>query len=339
MMIPLHRHASLVVAMRAWGIVMVLICSASAWSQCAEGPPQSSSTVEQFNAACAAMRPRWIARASAVYMDRVTEDSLVLMQNTADASEQLNANDFDFGWVTGLDLSLLRKSWDDTGYEVRYLGLRQLDAASVVDTNAVLLRIESAPPLFAPNVQSIQARYRSDLQGIEANYLYPMYDTLTVLAGLRYVALDDDLVVNLDSAPQDFLYTVSTRNDLYGIQIGAVGTPVVPFDGFLSITAFGKLGIYGNDARQRSRFDTGAANLLVHASADTSSFVGEAGIIARMQLTERLALFGGYNLVWLDRIAVASDQIAASDFFNGTGSNDRGSAVFHGANVTIELRL
>ena len=56
-----------------------------------------------------------------------------------------------------------------------------------------------------------------------------------------------------------------------------------------------------------------------------------------MQLTDHLALRGGYRLLWLDGVALASDQLAVSDFANGSGFNDSGNVFYHGAFAGFEL--
>lgn len=276
---------------------------------------------------------------SAVYMDRMTEDSLVLMQNTANLSEQLNAEDFDFSWNTGLDVSLLRRRWDDNAMELRYLDLGQLHADAFVLANANNLVFNSMPPVFFPNVQSIDSRYTSEVRSFEANYHFAVYDTIHYLAGFRYVGLHDDLTAILDANPQAFLYRATTRNNLYGAQVGVLGFQHGPICRSLWTSAFAKIGVFGNDARHQSLIDTGVARLTVDDSDGNASWVGELGFVTQLPVTSRLSIHGGYSMLWLERIAIASDQMQVSDFFNSTGSDNRGDAIFHGAHVGIELLL
>ncbi len=285
-----------------------------------------------------ALRPRWLMQGSFVYVDRITEDSNVLLQSTTNTSLQLNASDFDFSWDAGLDVSLIRQCWDDSGIELRYLDFGQLDSLATIDIGGSLIQVNSSPPLFAPNVQSIAATYTTELRGFELNYHYPLYRYASVLAGFRYVSFDDRLRAVLDAAPQTFRYHVAASNDLYGGQIGAATVPCW-FFGCLQATSFVKVGIYGNDAEHESFFSTGAATLRVEDSADNSAIVGELGITAQLRLGKHVTFRSGYSLLFLERVAIGSDQVAASDFFNNVGSDDHGGAVFHGASVGVELRL
>ncbi len=335
-------HLSAIVALSG---VWTLTCLTSVWPQgvatdCDQvDAANHDGGYDQCDAVCAVLKPRWLARGSAVYMDRLTADSLTLIQSTVNPSEQLNADDFNFDWVAGFDLSLTRKAWDDNAVEVRYLGFNSFDASAFAATGGNPVQIDSTPPVFASNVQSIDAHDSSDLFSIEANYQLAIYDSVTVSAGIRYLSFDDDLTSVLDANPQTFGYDVSTRNDLYGVQIGATSIPCAPVFGCLWVSATGKAGIYGNDARQRSLLDTGAASLSINDSADNTAFVGEIGLSSRLPVGQCLSMIAGYSLLYLDNVAIASDQTSASDFFNGAGSDNDGYAVFHGIHLAIELRL
>ncbi len=307
----------------------------------AQSIPASCGTIAASNyddCICTAMTPRWLARGSLLYMDRATDDSLVLMENTANPSEQLNTADFDFGWNVGFDVSLMRIAWDDDAIEIRYLDLGQLDSSTRTATNAAQLRINAEPPVFAPNVQSIDARATSKLFGVEANYRLATCYPVTLLAGIRYVSLDETCMAILDATPQTFTYSASTRNDLYGGQVGAITCPHPICFGWLYVSGFAKAGVYANDAAQHSLLSTTAADLAASDSVVSTAFAGECGVSAEIRISEHLAVYGGYSLLSLESVAIATEQIPATDFFNATGIDDRGGTIFHGAQLTIELR-
>jgi hypothetical protein len=67
--------------------------------------------------------------------------------------------------------------------------------------------------------------------------------------------------------------------------------------------------------------------------------VGKLGLTAELRIHPCLSIIGGYSALWLESVAIASDQISSSDFFNGVGSDDRGGTLFYGANVAVVLRL
>jgi hypothetical protein len=287
---------------------------------------------------CEAFQPRWMLNVGAVSMDRITADSQPLIQYTGALARQINADSFDFDWQAGLDVSLMRKSWDESAWEIRYLdlGTQRADASLTNAPNQV--RFNAAPTIFAPNVQRIDASYENDLASFELNFHYPLYDHVEVLAGFRHVSLDDDLRTRLHAAPQTFLYEDRTENDLYGGQVGASTLPH-PFS-LLSCccwSAFAKAGVYGNDGSHRGFIDTGATQLAIRDSFGDVSFVGEFGANTRLQIGD-FAILGGYSLLWLEHVAIASDQLAVSNYFSGTGSDLRGSALYHGATLAIEYQ-
>ncbi len=286
-----------------------------------------------------ALRNRWIVSGSVVAMDRVRQDPLTLMQSTTNSAEQLNAADIDFGWQLGIDVSLMRKAWDDTAFEVRYLDLGELTGSASIPVSNSQLEIITSPPVFVPAAQGINARFATDFFSFETNYYYPMYDFLDVLIGFRYVSFDDDIFAEIDAVPGTVHMLTSTTNDLYGGQIGAITRPCQPVLGCLWLSAYAKAGVYGNDAENRGLIDTGVSRLGVNDSADDTSFMGEFGATSTVPIGERISIFASYSLIWLESVAIASEQIAVSDYFNGVGSSDRGNALFYGGTLGVELRF
>ena len=294
---------------------------------------------DQHEAAAAGLRPRWIFRGGAVYMNRKREDPLVLFQNTASLGEQINAEDFDFDSSVGIDASLSRKLWDESGFEVRYLDLGRVDAAALSTSAPSSWSINATPPVFAPNVQAVQAVYDSDFFGFETNYHYWFIDWFTLFGGLRYVSFDERLAAVMEAPPQTFTYDTSTRNDLYGVQIGVNCAPSYPYLPWLVPSAFAKIGVYGNDARQHSLLNTGATTLAVRESESVVAWLGELGVSAAIQFNHGISVHGGYGMIWIENVSIASEQVPASDFFNATGIDNRGSAIFYGANLAVSLEI
>jgi hypothetical protein len=271
-------------------------------------------------------------------MNRISEDYRVLMESTTNPIEQLNAAAFDFGWEPGLDCSARVLAWDDSAFEFRFLGLQEYTSNRLVDTSGSEVRINSNPAVFAPNVQTIDSRYTSDLYGFELNYLYVTYCPFNYIAGFRYVALDEDLSAVLDANPQTFGYRTSTRNDLYGFQLGVTSVPEMPLFGWQCLTWFAKAGIFGNDARQQSVLDTSLIGQIVSESPDTSAVVWEFGLRLDLPISDCWSIKGGYSALILDRISVASDQLSTIDFLTATGSNNRGTVMFHGVTLSLVIQ-
>ena len=71
---------------------------------------------------------------------------------------------------------------------------------------------------------------------------------------------------------------------------------------------------------------------------NNTAFLGEIGLVGVYQLTDTIALRAGYQLMWLDGVALASEQVQASNFATGTGADVHGDVFFHGALLGVEAQ-
>jgi hypothetical protein len=98
-----------------------------------------------------------------------------------------------------------------------------------------------------------------------------------------------------------------------------------------------KGGVYANvaDNRFTSTIVSGTS------SADTAAaFVGEVGLTASYRLTRHIALRAGYEVLWLDNVALASEAAAATvQGGGGTRStiNTDGRLWYNGATTGVEF--
>jgi hypothetical protein len=67
-----------------------------------------------------------------------------------------------------------------------------------------------------------------------------------------------------------------------------------------------------------------------------TALIGELGVMGACYLTEHLALRGGYRLLWIDGAALATDQLAVSNFLTHTGIDAAGDAFYHGPSAGLE---
>jgi len=166
--------------------------------------------------------------------------------------------------------------------------------------------------------------------------------SLSVFCGFRYLALDEIFNINstdLDEGTSN--YNIRTENDLFGWQIGAT---VRRCRGRVGWDLTGKAGIYGNSASQSQYVTDFPPPFLLRSHRTTRggnvAFVGELGLSAWYQLTQCWAVRGGYNLFWIEGVALAPDQL---DFTNtptsGTGLYAGNGVFLHGASVGVEARF
>ncbi|MCY2988118.1 MAG: hypothetical protein NTY19_09685 [Planctomycetota bacterium] len=297
-------------------------CAATAWDECVCGP-------------------RWSATLDAMFLQRRTPRATLLMVNNKLPEQNLNAADFQFGFDAGLDVSVTRQSTNGPGIEFRYFGVEPWNATTTTPTTVGdWLTINTARLFEKEAGNTIDARCRAELQNFEINGRLPLHERLTMLVGFRYLELDERFDATLPGAEIPFAYEAITRNRLYGVQFG--GQAVVwDVGGPLSIEGVGKAGVFANCAAQDSAFrivpPIGPENVAsAHGQANSTAFVGELGLQANYHLTERLSLRGGYRLLWVDGVALATDQVGVSDFIFGRGLDASGDAFYHGAFVGLQ---
>lgn len=287
--------------------------------------------------ACDPCKPIWTATADALFLHRSEPQSEILAFNTLDNTEMLNAEDFDFDTQAGVDLSLSRAIGTRGGLEIRYFGVNDWNSAqSVVTTPNELLQFNSSPPVFPTSGDGIVANYASKLHNAEINASRQYCDWVKLSAGFRYLELNERMFAELTNAAIPFDYAETTSNHLYGAQLGIDG--MMWRRDSLGFSVVGKAGIFGNHSAHNAAVNTGVATLTASGSDDRTAFVGELGFIGNAKLTECLAVRAGYRLLWIDGVAVATDQLGATDFNTGVGFDGSGDVFYHGAFVGIELK-
>ncbi len=301
----------------------------------------SFSDMQCCDTRCSDCRPttrgvRWSATADAIFLHRSDPSSGVLAFNTEEPSELLNANNFDFGVQTGVDVSLgcvLKNCW---GLELRYFGVDDWDDTQFIGTTADdLLQFNAAPPVFVESGNAIASTYSSRLHNAEVNLTREVCDWLGLLAGFRYLELNENGLTSLVDSDSSFAYGVTTSNHLYGGQLGAITS--LWCNKYFQFDAIGKAGVYGNHSQHNGLLATDAATIVATGSDDDVAFIGELGVVGSVCVTSCFKLRGGYRLLWLDGVALATDQLAATNFNDGIGYQGSGDVFYHGAFAGIEL--
>ena len=286
---------------------------------------------------CEGYQPQWVASVRLLAFTRVTPSPGVLISDSTNPIRQINRDAFQFGWEPGIDISMRRINWNESSFELRFMGVDSLVATTSTIAGATA-EIHAAVPVFVGDISSVEATYQSDLYGLEANWQFVTYCPFQYIAGVRYVGLNERLNTELSSPTAPVTYRTTTHNDLYGVQVGITSIPDMPLFDCRWLTWSAKIGLYGNDAKQTSTL-TGVVGQRTDSPADTAAFAGEFKFGLDIPLTHCIRLSGGYNLFLLEQVAVATDQLQATNFFTSTGRNDQGNAFFHGGSVAITLQF
>ena len=133
------------------------------------------------------------------------------------------------------------------------------------------------------------------------------------------------LLLRRNQRPQPFVWRTSWN----GHDAGHRGGP-------FRLEGLFKVGLFGNAARQNSFLKSSfeSAPVFFASAAGQSgqvAFVGEIGLTGDYRLSDRLLLRGGYQLLWIDGVALAPSQMPELNFTTQTGPPTTGNVFYHGA--------
>jgi hypothetical protein len=260
--------------------------------------------------------------------------------------EIFNMSDFRFNFEPGIDLGVLYHNGCGTAIEGRYLGVWDTDDSR--DRGALpggtVIAFGTMPPpslVTLPSTTVFRFDYESELNSGELNLRRGQCDNFTLLAGVRYLNLNESFIAQLDfiGVPVGVATaTTEVDNQLYGLQVGAEGVFWSDSCGRFSLGGFGKGGIYHNSVEHEGTFQYfGAAppnfDTRGRRSESEVTFVAETGVNFTYCITCNCSLVVGYQALWLDGVALASDQITSTGnlFLSEVGIDVDGDVFYHGA--------
>jgi hypothetical protein len=290
---------------------------------------------------CDVCVPCWTARAAAVMMRRSDPSHRILFQDPLDPDRYFDRASFEFDYELGMDISLARRVGARHDVEVRYLRVDGWKAEATGDTDpAAGLVIESDPPLFLAPGRDINAYYISQFESIEVNLRRHFNHRLVLLMGARYVDIDERFHARLRGprpAPEVGIYDTTTDNRLFGLQLGGEAAWVEC--GRLRIDNIVKAGVYLNDCgAQDTVLDDSATGVFPASDAEGQvSFLGEVGLYGVYRLTDNVSLRAGYQIMWIQGVALATDQMAVTDFVAEDGIDVGGGLFYHGGMAGVEF--
>ncbi len=285
----------------------------------------------------------------------------------------LGTQHLDFDFQGGGRLLLGRTLGLNHAFEVSYFDLTEWDQIAAVRDDTEFLEdvdredgTETTFPasLFSPfsdfgdpGIQGLDYNklasisYTSDLDNLEWNLrrwiLYgPGQLQASVLVGGRYMNLGETFSYYTESDVPDpggatnSVRTV-TSNNMLGVQIGAMFEFYVDPGWWVDCEIKG--GVFSNDAGQNTRFiSTGSPTYRgTHwgrRDEDITSWVLDLRLSATFLVTPCLAVTGGYQALWLDGLALASENMSQDvdvlAFGPATLVHD-GKALYHGPHLGL----
>ncbi len=308
---------------------------------------------------------------------RFQNQPIVVDANTGATSQ--STSDLNFGVDSGLQATFGLRLCDCCGVEFTYLGLFR-DTASAVFDKTDLSSFPIFPNNFAGNVfvnfNHVQTNYSIYLNSFELNFPCccgccsqcccseccgaeadcgdrrcgkaacgdVRCHSVEWFAGLRYIDIGNDL--NIDVQRNEFggveegNYTIHTENRLFGAQLGGRLRSTVNRFGF-ELT--GEAGVYDNAAEQSQTvidFPNFALRPTTSTAGDNVAFVSQINLSAIYRLTDIWSVKAGYNVIWIEGLALAPDQLDFNFASSPSGNQltNTGGLFLQGANVGLEAR-
>lgn len=195
-------------------------------------------------------------------------------------------------------------------------------------------------------ITSQQVGYSSSLHSAELNlrtYVH-VYPHLSVLIGARYIHYDEDFAAtetgDIGGVPSVAFLQKATNNNAIGAHIGADTTYMI--GEWLGIGITSRLGLLSNQSESRV-FRSATASPVGPISVRTSedgtdiTFSTEIAAVMTVQVTNNLAIRGGYQLLYLSGLALGPEQLVP-DFGAAQTLNDDSDLLFHGPFVGVILQ-
>ncbi len=285
----------------------------------------------------------WTFITEVMFLRRSDADPFALItdQNTGDTLVDAENLEFDHRGVPRYQL--IRENDSCWGWDIAYFGI---DSWNTTKTGGdPVSPVLNGPGVSIPSTAPgtiFEAGYGTDLYSSEMNVRRRVNDCVVLVGGFRWIELRDDLRARSVAPTIENIFAIDTNNHMYGFQLGADAVLLALSDR-VRIDAIGRAGILANDADQSTSapglsgvpgFDTG-----VSATDDHTAFIGELGLRSVFQLSEVISVSGGYNLIWLDGLALAPDQLPVSDLTSPAAAtlDTGGTLFFHGASVGVHV--
>jgi hypothetical protein len=283
---------------------------------------------------CFGYCPTWDVVVGALYLHRSRPDpTAILTAPTGTPATVLNGSNFRFGWDAGPDIMVRRRMNSGIIWEGRYFNDRGASAFYNIPSITTFRVAGIGVTILGGG--GLNNRYTTTLDSTELNALAPISSRFAIIGGIRAIYVRDTLGVNLAGSSLN-IARWDDGNQLFGGQTGISANLSNPGDR-LQITGWLKAGVYNNSADNTFRSQIVASN---RNSADATSFVGDANIAAAYWITPHIALRSGYQILWLDRLALATEAAPrTTQVVGGTNSpaNTNGQLLYHGATAAVEI--
>jgi hypothetical protein len=285
----------------------------------------------------------WSGGVEALAFNRDAGSNRILVQNTDTLATEFNSHQFSFDFTSGARAHINLMGPSGIQYQAVYMKLATLVSnADVVGDNNLQIPF----PLAGDTVDFFGANemlfhYTSQIQGGEINVIYP-FGNFQLLGGYRYLAIDESLRLTsidvTDGGTSDF--NVDCFNQMHGGQIGILGQ--WELFGLINFDFDAKFGIFGDIVNQHQVLrDFNNTVVLRDTSGHESSvaYVTELGLVGVVPIGASFNIRCGYNVFFIDRVALAPDQLDFTDNADsGTQVHQKGDIIVQGVVLGIDAK-
>jgi len=282
-----------------------------------------------------AQKSLWEVSAGAIFLNRDASYENAFVFDDSD-EVVIGESAIETGTQSGLDINVTRNLSDSTSVHTRFFFVDEWTAsASSPLTNGGFV----GGSAIAGDIgfTQVDAVLTSDLYSGEINLVRQRNAWLKLLAGFRWLSIDESASAIFFNGPtREGEYAGTVDNDLFGFQIGA--DALLVDRGRFNVNTIVKGGLYGINTETDGRYENGVSATL-NDSESGIAFVGEVGVNCNYQLTNNIWITGGYQLLWVNGIGVLTEQYDNVNWVNGSGIDTDGSALYHGAVVSMTFLL
>jgi hypothetical protein len=288
---------------------------------------------------------RFALEMGTVFLFRSRSDSTVLFGNPTAMAENINAADFRFGVSAGIDAGLIvYEQHDLTDVEFRAMWVDEWVGGTTQVFSGSSVRFELNPPIGTSGPRDGFAVYGSEFFSSEVNVRFrspKKCDGATFVLGFRMMNVDEVLdakFVDPANVLPDELIGTSTSNRLLGLQLGADRVWRTGSNWCMKLTS--RVGVYGNRSEQSTQLislATAPVTFPAGGAGGEIAWHAEIGVSGKLRLSSCANLIASYRVMYLDGLALASDQLAATSFLSGYGFARDGAIFLNGATVGLEL--
>lgn len=277
----------------------------------------------------------WIVSSNVLFLSRGPTNNATLVRDLQGVP-LLQAQDLNFGFGVGWDLDVIRRLNCEWGVEGRVAQVNGITAKSgTIDAPAGFI-LPFAQPVTSTFPSQLSVSDETQLLSVEVNARRTLTDRLTLLGGVRYLGVNDYLNGTATAIGAGGSFLLSATNDMIGGQIGA--DAVLFQHSRFQIDGIVKAGAYGNSIVTNTTLTDNTGTLHAGSSKTQFAFEGELTVDVKYHVTDAIALKGGYQVMWFDGLAGASDQMATTDIIGGTAAvNVKSSPILHGAFAGAEV--